>query len=163
MEQQLRKDSTTKEGDIILSDDEQENKNECVVGRNEDSPAGEDTANSGRKVVVGGKESSPVQGGEDDGGAGKAGEGGTEKSEDDGAAGKAGVDGVPKNDEGDAAGTTTVEKCSTAGQSSASTSPIYMAKSNNKKRACPLCDFFGVHLRHRLASVHPDDAESAAE
>ena len=72
--------------------------------------------------LVWGKVSSPVQG--------------------DGGDGRAGVDGVQEKVQGDAAGTASVEDRSTAGQSTASISKAYKGKSHNKKRACPLCDFW---------------------
>ena len=164
MEKQLGKDGATEDRAITLSEDEdhEENTNEpvvqsgkdsparkVVVGSKVDSPAGQDSCPT--KVVVKAKVdslagqdsckvvvapgSSPVQGDQGDGGAGKAGV------------------------KGDAAG----EEGSTAGQSTASVSLQSGSKSHNKKRACPLCEYHGVHLGHHLACVHPDDAESDAE
>ena len=42
--------------------------------------------------------------------------------------------------------------------------PLYRdAKSKNKRRPCPYCDFFGIHLKRHLQSMHGKDVTSKVE
>ena len=70
MEQQLRKEGNTEDRAITLSEQDEDSTNDPVVARGDDSLAGQDTSNSGSKVVVVGGKVSSVQGDRGDGGEG---------------------------------------------------------------------------------------------
>ena len=88
-----------------------------------------------------------------------------EKRESDGSGGEDGVEVVAGKDDGtgeDGVGGAGVS-AGTSKQEEAPRQHYKDAQSKNKRRLCPFCDFFGVHLNRHLQSMHSDKVTSNKE